>query len=120
MQELRNFSVHETERNTTKHNTTSPHKTRRCLLGKPPTVGEEVAVDGREFMRRLNRSEMRHAERMRRWLVEMAETPEQRQQREALEEEERLRRVLAKIGYTPEEFEDAVQEFKRKFYAGDR
>jgi ribosomal protein S21 len=50
----------------------------------------------------------------------LVETPGQRQQREALEEEERLRRVLAKIGYTPEEFEDAVQEFKRKFYAGDR
>ncbi len=80
-------------------------------------------MDGREFMRRLNRSEMRHAERMRRWLVEMAETPEQRQQREAEAErleEERLRRVLAKNGYTPEEFEDAVQEFKRKFYAGAR
>ncbi len=74
-------------------------------------------MDGREFMRRLNRSQMRHAERMRRRLVE---TPEQRQQREALEEEERLQRVLAKIGCTPEEFEDAVQEFERKFYAGDR
>ncbi len=77
-------------------------------------------MDGSEFMRRLNRSEMRHAERMRRWLVEMVETPEQREAEAERLEEERLRRVLAKIGYTPEEFEDAVQEFKRKFYAGAR
>ncbi len=74
-------------------------------------------MDGREFMRRLERDQQRHAERMRRRL---AETPEQRQRREALEEEERRRRVLAKIGHTPESFEDAVQRFERKFYAGDR
>jgi len=72
--------------------------------------------DGREVLRRLERRRRQNAERM----LRLFETPEQRQQREALEEEERLRRVLAKIGYTPEEFEDAVQEFKRKFYAGDR
>ncbi len=81
-------------------------------------------MDGREVLRRLERRQQRHARSQQREAVRMwrrlVETPGQRQQREALEEEERLRRVLAKIGYTPEEFEDAVQEFKRKFYAGDR
>ncbi len=74
-------------------------------------------MDGKKFLRRLESRRAREAERLRGRLIE---TPEQRQRREALEEEERLRRVLAKIGYTPEEFEEAVQEFERKFYAGDR
>ena len=73
-------------------------------------------MDGREFMRRLERRQQLHAEQLRRRLFE---GPEQRRQREALEEEVRLRRVLARIGYTPEEFEDAVQEFKRKFPIGN-
>ncbi len=80
-------------------------------------------MDGREFMRRLERRNQLSTERLlRKWerlAREWTETPEQRRQRVALEEEERMRKVLAEIGCTLEEFEERGQEFRRKFY-GER
>jgi hypothetical protein len=70
-------------------------------------------VNGREYLRRLERRQQLHAKRIVRRLLE---TPEQRRQREVLEEEERLRRVLAKIGLTPEEFNEGAREFQCKFF----
>jgi hypothetical protein len=74
-------------------------------------------VNGREYLRRLERRQQLHAKRIVRRLLE---TPEQRRQREVLEEEERLRRVLAKIGLTPEEFNEGAREFQRKFLESSR
>ena len=57
----------------------------------------------------------------RRRFLEAIETPEQREQRvqrEAAMQEKQRRRVLAKIRYNPEEFEEACQEFARKFQEG--
>ena len=73
-------------------------------------------MDGREFLRRLERGQQQHAERIRRRLLEFSEAPELRRQCEAAEEEMRLRRVWAKVGLTLEEAEERVQEFRRKFY----
>ena len=77
-------------------------------------------MDGREFMRRLERRQQQWEERFRRQLLEALETPEQRRQREAAEEQERLRRVWAKVGLSLEEAEERIQEFERKFGGGYR
>lgn len=52
---------------------------------------------------------------LRREWLKAVERVEQRKQKEAAKQERRRRRALAKIGLTPEEFEERVQEFKRKF-----
>jgi len=73
-------------------------------------------VDGKKFLRSLEASQARKAERLRARLLEAAPSPEQRRERKEAElkaDQDRFYEVMGKLGVSREEGDARLDRFRR-------